>query len=155
MRLTVFGSYTYTQETIIEAAKKNLRIAEVPINFRSRKHGESRLVGSLLSYAGRSGLAMFRTYRDYRPLATFLTIGLALFGVGVLVGFRVLIHFAQTGRVTPFIPSTILAAALVIFGFLVISLGLLADMFRSIRTLLDEAIYLLRKERLDNVKKTE
>jgi glycosyltransferase involved in cell wall biosynthesis len=149
MRLTVLGDYTYTQETIIQAAKKNLKIVEVPVNFRKRKHGESRLVRSLMSYAGRTGLTMFRTYRDYRPLATFLTIGLVLFAAGILVGFRVLLHFAQTGQVTPFIPSAILTAVLVILGFQVMFLALVADMLGSIHTLLEESIYFLRSERLN------
>jgi glycosyltransferase involved in cell wall biosynthesis len=148
LKLNVLGSYTYVQETLIQAAQKELRIVEIPVNFRKRAYGESRLVSSLFSYAGRAGLTMLRTYRDYRPLATFLVIGGALFMVGVIIGLRVLIHFIQTGQVTPFIPSAILTAVLVILGFQVIFLGLLADMLGGTRHLVEEALYLLRRQNL-------
>jgi glycosyltransferase involved in cell wall biosynthesis len=146
LRLVILGGYTYVQETIIQAAQKHLRIVEVPINFRKRAHGESRLIGSMFGYARRAGMTMLRTYRDYRPLETFLTIGGILFIAGIVTGFRVLLHFLQTGQVSPFIPSAILTAVLVILGFQVIFLGLVADMLGSTRTSVEEALYVLRSE---------
>lgn len=144
MKLNIIADYTYVQEMLIQAAEKGLRIVEVPINFRKRAHGESRLIRSLFGYASRAGLTMLRTYRDYRPLATFMTIGVILFLSGIVVGFRVLVHYLETGQVSPYIPSAILTAILVILGFQAIFLGLVADMFRGIRFLLEETLYLIR-----------
>ena len=74
LRLNVLSEYTYTQETIIQAAHKGLRIVEVPCTFRRRKEGESRLVSSLVGYAKKAGLTILRTYMNYKPLRTFLII---------------------------------------------------------------------------------
>jgi glycosyltransferase involved in cell wall biosynthesis len=144
MRLNILGDYTYVQETLIQAAHKELRIVEVPVNFRKRADGESRLITGIFGYARRAGLTMLRTYRDYKPLSTFLTIGALLFLAGLIVGFHVLIHFFQTGFVTPYIPSAILSAVLVILGFQAVFLGLIADMLGGNRALLEETLYQLR-----------
>ena len=40
LRLFVISKHTYTHETLIQAARNKLRILEVPIEFRKRKHGE-------------------------------------------------------------------------------------------------------------------
>jgi glycosyltransferase involved in cell wall biosynthesis len=147
MRLNIFGGYNHAQQSLIQAAHKNLRIAEVPVNFRKRLHGKSRLIGSLPGYAHKAGLTTLRAYRDYRPLPVFLTIGGLLFLAGMAVGFRVLIHFVQTGQVTPYVPSAILTAVLLILGFQAIFLGLLADMLGGVRTLAEEVLYLVRSQK--------
>lgn len=36
LRINLLGDYTYVQETIIQAANKNLKIFEVPVEFRKR-----------------------------------------------------------------------------------------------------------------------
>jgi glycosyltransferase involved in cell wall biosynthesis len=148
LRLNILSDYTYVQETVIQAAYKRLRIVEVPCTFRRRKAGESRLISSLLSYAKKSGLTILRTYINYKPLRTFLIIGGALSLIGVIIGLRVLIHFLLTGLVSPYIPSAILTAILVIVGFQIIVLGLVADMIGAERRLMEEVLYKLKKGRL-------
>lgn len=153
MQLNILGDYTYVQETLIQAAYKGLRIVEVPVDFRKRTSGESRLVSNLPGYASRAGLTMLRTYRDFKPLRTFLIIGAILFLAGLVVGLRVMIHFLETGQVTPYLPSAILTGVLIILGFQAFFLGLLADMFRSNRILLEEVLYKLRsKEGISNAR---
>ncbi|MBN2367521.1 glycosyltransferase family 2 protein [Candidatus Woesearchaeota archaeon] len=48
--LILIASYTYTQEELIRISKKGYKIKEVPISFRKRKHGRSRLVLSSFRY---------------------------------------------------------------------------------------------------------
>jgi glycosyltransferase involved in cell wall biosynthesis len=144
LMLSVLSDYTYTQETLIQAAYKKLRIVEVPIEFRERK-GKSRLVSSLLSYAKRSGLTILLTYLNYKPLKTFSIIGLAIVTIGLLLGFRVLVHFYKTGTISPYIPTTILVAMLVIVGFQVILMGLFASMVKSNRELIEKILYRIKE----------
>jgi glycosyltransferase involved in cell wall biosynthesis len=146
LRLNILGDYTYTQEAVIQAAHKGLRTVEVPVNFRRRISGGSRLVANLPSYASRAGLTMLRTYRDFRPLRTFLAIGILLFAAGLVVGLRVIVHYVQTGLVTPYLPSAVLTSVLVILGFQAIFLGLIADMLRNNRLLEEEILYMLRSQ---------
>lgn len=144
LRLNVMSDYTYVQETIIQAVNKGLRITEVPCSFRIRT-GKSRLIPNIFSYANKAGATILMTYRDYKPLKTFLLIGGSIFFVGLLVGLRVLIHFLKTGLVSPYIPSAILTAVLLIMGFQVIILGLVADMIGNNRRILEEILYRLKK----------
>lgn len=144
MTLNVLSDYTYTQETIIQAAYKNLEIVEVPIEFRKRD-GHSRLISSLFTYAKRSGLTILLTYLNYQPLKTFLLLGFVITLVGLYFGIRVLLHFFLTGMVSPYIPSAILTAILVIVGFQVMIVGLFADMIKKNRELIERILYKSKK----------
>ncbi len=146
LRLNILSDYTYTQETIIQAAHAGLLVVEVPITFR-RRDGKSRLISNILTYALRSGSTILRTYRDYQPLRTFTIIGGLIFAVGLAFGSRVLLHYLKTGFVSPYIPSAILTAVLLIIGFQVVILALIADMVGSNRRILDEIRYTSRKRR--------
>jgi glycosyltransferase involved in cell wall biosynthesis len=147
LRLNIISNYTYTQEMIIQAAQKGLTIIEIPCAFRARPKGESRLISNIFSYARRAGLTTLMTYRDYKPLRIFLLVGGLLCLAGLVVGIRVLIHFVQTGMVTPYLPSAILASVLIIIGFQIAILGLIADMIGNNRRLIEEILYDLRKDK--------
>jgi glycosyltransferase involved in cell wall biosynthesis len=89
LRLNILGSYTYVQETIIDAAAKRLSIVQVPCEFRARR-GKSRLISNIFSYAKRAGSLIIRTYIHHRPLKVFLSLGSFIFVLGVLTGARFL-----------------------------------------------------------------
>ena len=100
----------------------------------------------IFGYARRAGLTIIRTYRDYKPLRTFLFIGGSIFLIGFLIGLRVLIRFLSTGMVSPYLPSAVLSGVLLIIGFQIMVLGLIADMVGSNRKLMEEIIYKLHKK---------
>jgi glycosyltransferase involved in cell wall biosynthesis len=145
LRLNIMSDFTYTQETLVQAVNKNLRISEVPVNFYKRE-GESRLFPSVWSYAKRAGSTLIRTYLYHKPLKTFLYIGGVVFVAGLLLGLRVLLHYLATGQVTPFLPTSVLSAVLLIVGFQVIILGLIADLIRRNQNVQEEILYRLKKE---------
>lgn len=144
LRMNLTGDYTYTQETIIQAANKNLKIEQTPVEFR-RREGKSRLISNIFRYARSAGITIFRSLSAYHPFIIFSTIGLICFILGLIIGFRVIIHFLLTGMVTPYLPSALLTTVLVIIGSLAILFGLLADMIRTQRMLAEEILYRLKK----------
>lgn len=146
MRINVLSHYTYTQETIVQAAYKRLKVVEVPVTCRRRTSGESRLIAGLLGYIGNAGVTMIRTFMNYQALKVLAFSGAFLMLGGLAFAARVLIHFFTAGMVSPYIPSAIAAGFLMVFGFQLILLGLVADMVRSNRELVEDALYLLRKE---------
>ncbi|MDY6769241.1 MAG: glycosyltransferase family 2 protein, partial [Candidatus Nanohaloarchaea archaeon] len=73
-RWTLFGSYTYVQESLIQAAHKGYTIKQVPISFYEREAGDSRLISSLASYIRNAARIVIRTYRDHKPMRTFSII---------------------------------------------------------------------------------
>lgn len=144
LRMNLTSNYTYVQETLIQAANKNLTVEQIPIEFRERE-GKSRLISSLFGYAKSAGNTIIRSYRDYQPFKVFTVMGIAIIVIGLIIGFRVLIHYFATGMVTPYLPSAVLTTVLIIVGLQVIVLGWLADMLKTQRMLEEEILYWLKK----------
>ncbi len=145
LRLSLSGGFTYTQEMIIQAAHRGLTIMDVPITFRRRSDGDSRLITSLWGYAIRASSMILRSYRDQNPLRVFSIVGGIFLAVGGLFGLRVLIHFLSTGMVTPLFPSALLAAILGVIGSQVVVFGLLADMIKTTRQITEETLLHFRR----------
>ena len=144
MRLNIMSDFTYTQETLVQAVNKNLRISEVPVNFYKRE-GESRLFPNVWNYAKRGLSTLIRTYLYHKPLKTFLLIGSLVFAVGLILGLRVLLHYMATSMVTPLLPTSVLSVLLLIVGFQVIILGLIGDLIRRNQNVQEEILYRLKK----------
>jgi glycosyltransferase involved in cell wall biosynthesis len=152
LHLNVMAGYTYVQETLMQAANYGLVIEEVPIEFRKRKGGESRLISNIFGYAKRAGGTIAMTYRDYQPLKTFSYLGLFFIVCGLITGFRVLLYYFDTGMVG-YLPSAVLTVLLLIVGIQTIVLGLLADMLKTHRRIQDEVLYRLKKMGSNNKRK--
>lgn len=140
LRLNVLSSFTYTQETILQAAHYKLRLIEVPVDFRKRE-GESRLFSSVWGYARRSILTLVMGYLSYKPLRIFVTLGGVILAGGLALALFVLSHFFRTGQVTPHFPSALLSVGLILAGALVIILGLIAEMIKQNRQIAEESLY--------------
>lgn len=143
LRLTVLSDFTYTHETLIQAGRTGLAVAQVPIevNLKTRP---SRLFGSIPQYIGRSLATIMRVYAVYQPLRLFAGMGLALFAGGLLLGLRYL-YLAGIGQGKGHVQSVVLAGVLVILGFQAAMLGLLADLIGANRKLLQETLYRVRR----------
>jgi hypothetical protein len=85
----------------------------------------------------------------YRPLRWFLIIGAVPFTLGVLLGVRWLWLFLVIGTERSHVPSLILAAVLMLIGFMVWVAGMLADLIAVNRALLEDIRYRLRRIELD------
>jgi glycosyltransferase involved in cell wall biosynthesis len=144
LRMTIVSEFSYTLESIIQAGKKRMSIAHVPVATNPRTR-ESRLFYSVFSYVKRSSATIVRIYAMYEPLKVFTYIGLSLFGVGFAIGLRYL-YFYITGAAygARFLPSVILGAVLMIVGFQIVLIGLLADVISGNRKLLEDVLYRVR-----------
>lgn len=152
-RLTLFGRFTYTQETFIDLFSKGLRIAEVPLRVRGvREHGKSRVANNLWKYASNSLPIILRAMRDIQPLKFFGGIGLILFVPGVIAGGIVAGWYLYTalvegaGKTSPFTSLIPASGALLILAFLMGALALLADMLGRHRRISEELLYLARRK---------
>jgi len=143
LRLNVFTRFTYTLETIIQAGKKHIPIAHVPITTNPERR-PSRLFQSVASYLRRSTSTLFRIYALYEPLRVFWTVGAILVGTGTLIGLRFLLRFLH-GAGEGNIQSLILAAVLLIVGFHTILVGLVADLIGQSRSLQEDTLFRVRE----------
>lgn len=148
MRLNVFSNYTYTLETIIQAGQKNMAIVSVPIRTNPFLR-PSRLLKSMWNYVTRSLATIVRMSMTYSPLRFFVIVGSVPFGLGVLLGIRWLVlYFSGTPRAH--VPSLVAAAVLLIVGFQLWVLGLVADLLSVNRKLLEDIQLRLRRLELDD-----
>lgn len=127
--IPVISTHTYTQETIIRAARHKFRIKEVPVYF-AKRDGKSRLISNPFEYAVKAWINIFRIYRDYEPLRFFGLFGLLFIFLGLVLGLSLVYLFLKTGKVGH-IPSTILSMLLITVGVQVILFGFLADMMKE------------------------
>jgi len=138
MRLTLFGDFTYTQESFIDLVGKGVHIVEVPLRVRGvRAVGKSRVAGNLWNYAKNSAAIILRAARDIRPLAFFGSIGVFFLVLGILCGGTVFGWWVATGHTAPIKSVLIGSAVFLILGFLMIMLALVADMLGRQRKILD------------------
>ena len=86
LRINIVSEFTYTLETIIQAGKKRMAIASLPIQARETR--PSRLFASTFEYVKRSAATILRIYAMYEPLKVFVLLGSALVSLGLLLGLR-------------------------------------------------------------------
>jgi glycosyltransferase involved in cell wall biosynthesis len=147
LRMTIVSEFSYTLESIIQAGKSQMAIAHVEVSTNPRTR-PSRLFGSMRSYIQRSAATIVRIYAMYEPLKVFTYIGLAVFAGGFILGLRIVYFYFQyeAGR---HIPSAIAAAVLMVLGFQILVIGLLADVISGTRKLLEDLLYRVRRMELE------
>jgi len=136
LQLCVFSNYTYTLETLIQAGRKGLPVASVPVRV-NRVTRPSRLVRSVPSYVAKSLVTIFRIFVLYKPFRFFFAIGTVFLLPGLAIGVRFLFAYFQ-GEGQGHVQSLILAAILVVMAFVTYAAGLLADLVAANRLLLEE-----------------
>ena len=147
MRLNLFGKFTYTQETFLNLAFKNLDIVEVPVAVRgSREHGKSRISTDLFSYAWRTTRIILKTFRDYNPMRFFGLISVICITLGSLLGLFLIIHYHRTGAFMPHKWAGFTGGFLFGIGLLIFIVGLIADMLDRIRSYQEEILYNQKKD---------
>jgi len=147
MRMVVLSDYSYTLESLIHAGSRKTAVESVRIGINPQTR-PSRLMKSIPHYIRKSGVTILRAYTMYRPLRVFMSVGLLLILGGSIPGIRFLWFFLQGDRVGH-VQSLILAAILIIVGFQILLIGLLADLIANNRKMLEETLYRIRKLELD------
>ncbi len=145
-RLKIFSDFTYTIETLIQAAKSGLQVVAIPteVNAPTRP---SRLFRSNWYYIRRQIATIFRIWALYSPGKLFNWSGLISLSSGGLLLFRFLFFYVirfpePSGK----IQSLVVASILLSLGFSLILFGVVTDLVGVNRRLLEETI-----DRLDSM----
>lgn len=149
----VFGEYTYTLETIIQAGQKGMRIVSVPVRTNEDLR-PSRLVKSTWNYVWRSIGTIVRIFVLYRPARLFFPLAILMLFAGLGLGVRYLYFFA-IGEGEGHVQSVILSATLVGLSGLVFLFGLIADLIAANRMLLESVSAKLRHLEEQNSRRNE
>ncbi|HZD55882.1 MAG TPA: glycosyltransferase family 2 protein [Anaerolineales bacterium] len=147
LRTLVLSEYSYTLETLIQAGSRKMAVKYVPVRTNPQTR-PSRLMQNIPHYLANSITTIVRAYTMYRPLRVFSAIGGLMILAGVFGGIR-FIYFYFTEGGAGHVQSVILTAILLIVGFQVLLIGLVADLIGFNRKILEEVLFRLRKLELE------
>jgi glycosyltransferase involved in cell wall biosynthesis len=147
LRLQVFGRYSYTMETLVQAKAEGLAVASVPIKVNPQTR-PSRLAKSMWQYLRRSGATIVRSFALYYPFRFFFFIGLVPFLLGMALLVRWGLYWLFEDPYRSRIPSLVMGSVLVIVAVQIWVVAFLADLQAAARRLLAEARVRDRKRAL-------
>lgn len=147
LRLNNPTGFTYTQETIIDAIGKNLRLLWVPVTVTYHAERKSRVVKSIWKYVNNSAAIMVKAFRDVRPMKFFGLPGtiLIVFSLGFIVAF--LVQYLPELQFNAHKNELYAGIALFLIGIQFVIFALIADMVKGSRQLNEEILYQQRKDR--------
>jgi glycosyltransferase involved in cell wall biosynthesis len=148
MRTLVLNDYSYTLETLIQAGARKMPVEYVKIRTNPQTR-PSRLIRSVPHYIANSSATIVRSYTMYRPLRVFTILG-GLFILGGLLLAGRFLYFYIIGQGSGHLQSVILSAVLLIVGFQVLLIGLVADLIGFNRKILEELLYRVRFLEVDH-----
>ena len=149
LRLFLCSRFSHCMETLIQAGNSGMRVGSVDVQINAQTR-PSRLFRSIPEYVLRSGATILNMFLLYRPLELFLSLSILLFASAGALALRFIyfIYFLnaiEIGRTH--LPSLIFMATLIILGGLTAALGLIGLLIRNQRRLLEETLFLLRKNK--------
>lgn len=143
MQLNVVADYSFATETTIQASYKRQAIAVVPIKTNPMLR-ESRQFKSSWQHARRSSITIIRAFIMYKPYALFLSMGFFFLVLGILpfVNFYVDYLTQKTQFVfgAHHLQGLIIGSVLLIASFVSFTLGVIADLIRINRLLLEDIL---------------
>jgi len=146
-------TFTYTQETIIDAIGKNLKIKWIPVKVEYFADRKSRVVKSIWRFVNDSSKIILKAIRDVRPLKFFGLPGLFLIGIGLIDLTYFFINYIQELKIKPYQNHIIFSSVLMAIGIQLLVFALIADMIKSNRQLTEDLLYREKKRILKSADK--
>lgn len=147
LRLNLSGGFTYTQEVIIDAIGKNLKIKWIPVTVTYFENRKSRVVKNIFNYVGNSGKIIFKTIRDVQPMRFFGIPSLILIITSLIFFVYFLVMYLETLKITPYRNILLLAITLFLVGIQFLIFAFIADMIKTTRKIIEDQTYLIKKEK--------
>jgi len=147
LKLNVVTKFSYTMETIIQAGYKRLAIESVTVKTNPKMR-ESRLFRSTPEHVMKSAAAIIRSFLMYRPYAFFGTLGVIL-GAGGLIPFARYLFLVISGSPGEHIQSLLLGVSLLTASLLSFALGVIADLIRINRQLIEDGLALHKAHQVE------
>lgn len=135
LRLQVFGRFSYTMETLMQANAEGLTVVSVPVRVNPQTR-ESRLSSSTLHYLARSSTTIVRSFALYYPFRFFFRVGLVPFLVGAALLVRWVLYWWLADEYSSRVPSLVVGAVLIVVAVQIWVVAFLADLQAANRRLL-------------------
>jgi glycosyltransferase involved in cell wall biosynthesis len=143
--LNTITRFSYCMETIIQAGNKKLAIVSMPV-LTNPKTRESRLFRSTHQHVLKSAGAIIRAYIMYKPYVIFSALAV-LFGVLGLTPFVRFAILQLDNNPGSHLQSLLVGAVLLIMSFLSVIIGIISDLIRTNRMLIEDSLEHTKKMR--------
>ena len=151
LRAEIHSDYEYIHESLLNWSRSGLRIQEVSLPvLAERAIGESRMMGSVVRYAVRSGPVLIRALRDYSPFKFFGVLSIVVLLPALAMGFWVSAWWLRTGETIPFTSFIPISIGGVLLSFMLAVVALLADLIARLRIQVEELLYESRRARANS-----
>jgi glycosyltransferase involved in cell wall biosynthesis len=137
-------NFTYTQETLIDAIGKNLKLKWVPIQVTYFANRKPKITKSIFKFVNNGFKIIIKAVRDVRPMKFFgiPALFLILTSMGFFIYFISL--YFQDFKITAHRNYLLVGITLLLVGIQFLVFALIADMIKSNRNLIEEQMYLLK-----------
>lgn len=148
LRLNNPTGFTYTQETIIDAIGKNLRVLWVPVQVTYFADRKSKIVKSVYSFVNNSARIIVKAVRDVRPMKFFGIPGLILIALALLsLSVFLFQYFSHGLKVTPYLNYLLFSSVTFLIGMQLLIFAFIADMIKTSRRITEDLAYTIKKEK--------
>lgn len=139
--------FTYTQDTIIDAIGKNLKLFWVPVDVTYFDNREAKITKSIWKFVNNSTTIILKAIRDIRPMKFFGMPGLFLMFLSFISFGIFLYNYFPDFNITRYRNYLILGISLFLVGLQFVVFALIADMIKSTRQLTEELMYQWKKDK--------
>ncbi|MGH9112075.1 MAG: glycosyltransferase family 2 protein [Acidimicrobiales bacterium] len=144
LSLTVVSKFTYTLESLIQAGKSLVAVADVPVRTNDKSR-DSRLFGSMGAYVRQNAGSIFRIYTGYEPLFVFTVLAAVVFAGAVVAWLPFLVDWLVNGRRDGHVQSILLGGVLFMASIQLFALGVIADLISAHRTVSQRTLERVRR----------
>jgi len=144
-KIHIFSGYTYTQETLLQAEYKGLKVLEVQVTFRKRSD-KSRLISNIFTYAFRTISLLASTIIFYKSFKFFAILSSILFAFGIVQSIYLINHLLEVGKISPHYSLTVLTGIFLITGAISAIMAIISSILNRQSRLLEEINQKLREK---------
>lgn len=149
IKLNLVGRFNFAMEMNLQTTYKRLSIKTIKIDTNPKTR-ESRLFGSIWEHVRKSAVALMNAYVMYRSTMVFMTLGTVLL-IGGLIPFAHYLYIYLTQHKNVFGPHhlqfLIIGAVLLNASFISFTLGIVANLIRINRSLIEDILEEQRRSR--------
>ncbi len=144
LMLNITTKFSYVLDTIVQASKKGLQIASVPVTTNPPTR-ESRLFKGSLQHIRKSAVDILRLYLIYEPFKTFFMLAVLLAAPGIALITRFLIYYFH-GQGDGYIQSLIISVVFMLLAAASLIIGIIAGLIGINRLLIEDMLYWSKRQ---------
>ncbi len=144
LRLNIHTRFSYVLDTIVQSVNKDIKMESIPISVNPPTR-KSRLFNNMFEHIFKSALALAEVYIIYKPFFTFLIFSFFFSFLSFLLWIRYGYYYFKIGGVGH-VQSLIAASILSLSGISLFVLGIIGNLLKNNRELVEDLLYLKKKD---------